>query len=306
MREAGRGRLIPLSELLERVIRDAGHHWLTNSEGNSANSISTNGNLHLSLVSTSGSRGVSAGHYSDPFFAIPLPDGNICVSDYGNHRLQVVCASGELVRTIGHQDHREGALVHPQGVAFSSHGLFVVDDMDRLQQYGSDALSPLSFRTRRFGGASQASELSHGKRFAQPATHTHLCGVAIGPSGRLYLTDRGQHRVLVLDEEGRVCFHFGQLGSEAGQLHDPRGLVVHASQVLYVRSNDEPRCTFCHRGQLPAAVHRPRLTCRCGSPTCATTGWRSSLSMGCRCAHLAVSAVLPPSFASRCASCASS
>ena len=56
-------------------------------------------------------------------------------------------------------------------------------------------------------------------------------GVALGPGGRVYVTDKGKHRVACMDEEGAFAFAFGEKGSGAGQLHDPRGIAVHAMQV---------------------------------------------------------------------------
>ena len=67
------------------------------------------------------------------FFSIPLPDGGVCLADYGADRLCVL-TSGGLQQPFGLPGRGSGELTHPLGLALTpSGGLLVADDADRVQ-----------------------------------------------------------------------------------------------------------------------------------------------------------------------------
>ena len=226
---AGSG-LVPLGKLLERTFREAGLQWppavactLTQPRG-----LESGADAYLTLLASSGGRGEASGQFSDPFFAIPLPDGNVCVSDYGNHRLQIVSARGEALQSLCHRGRRAGELTRPLGLALDSQGLFVADDADRVQKFDHDGHPLRSFwqGTRDSTGDSATERLAaEWARLRQPY------GVALGPDGRVYVSDRSKHRIAVLNKGGDFSFAFGAKGSGFGQLDEPRGIAVHAMQV---------------------------------------------------------------------------
>jgi len=65
-------------------------------------------------------------------------------------------------------------------------------------------------------------------RFQQPR------GVAVGPDGRIYLVDPGNHRVVVLSPEGEVLASFGEKGEERGQFVEPFDVDVAPDGTVWV------------------------------------------------------------------------
>jgi DNA-binding beta-propeller fold protein YncE len=59
-------------------------------------------------------------------------------------------------------------------------------------------------------------------------------GVAVGPDGRVYVSDSGAHRVLVFDQAGEEVARFGTRGLIRGSFDSPRGLVFNEAGELIV------------------------------------------------------------------------
>jgi len=70
-------------------------------------------------------------------------------------------------------------------------------------------------------------------------------GVALGPNGRIYVSDTGNNRVTVFDDDGRFLFEFGEFGVakplpgaqgtwEEGKLNFPLGIEVDENGNVYV------------------------------------------------------------------------
>jgi len=69
-------------------------------------------------------------------------------------------------------------------------------------------------------------------------------GIAIGPEGRVYVADGGNHRVQVFDAEGNFLRMWGTQGTGPGQFQEPWGLAVAPNGEVYVAD------TWNHRIQV--------------------------------------------------------
>src|SRR5690606_29955190 len=49
--------------------------------------------------------------------------------------------------------------------------------------------------------------------------------ITVGPDGRLYVADAGNHRIVVF-EDGQVVLEVGSVGAGAGQFNEPWGVAV--------------------------------------------------------------------------------
>jgi len=64
--------------------------------------------------------------------------------------------------------------------------------------------------------------------------------MAVGPKGDLYLVDGVNHRVVVVDPQGRVRFNFGSPGSGRGEMQLPLGIDI-AGRRVYVADSGNHR-----------------------------------------------------------------
>ena len=57
--------------------------------------------------------------------------------------------------------------------------------------------------------------------------------MAVGPDGRIYVLDSGNHRLQVFDEDGTFVSSWGGFGAEPGQFNEPWGIAV-GDEYIYV------------------------------------------------------------------------
>ena len=81
----------------------------------------------LTLDRSFGESGRAHGQYRLPRFITAMPDGNLCISDSVNLRLQIVTPDGEFVQSIGSPGTGPGQLRGNSGVACEGGLLFVVE-----------------------------------------------------------------------------------------------------------------------------------------------------------------------------------
>lgn len=55
--------------------------------------------------------------------------------------------------------------------------------------------------------------------------------MAVGPNGRIYVTDSGNHRIQVFSADGGFVSTWGSFGTEPGQFNEPWGIAVDATHV---------------------------------------------------------------------------
>jgi DNA-binding beta-propeller fold protein YncE len=129
--------------------------------------------------------GTGAGDLTNPGGVAVGPEGNIVVADTNNDRLVFYDRFGNRLRTWG-----EGLLRRPDGVDITWHGDIVVADT------GNDRIVFVN-RLWKLVGTFGASGTGPGS-FNGPAD------VAVDRHGRLWVTDRNNHRVQLFHLERRV------------------------------------------------------------------------------------------------------
>ncbi len=162
--------------------------------------------------------------FSGPADAGFLPDGRLVVSDSGNGRLVLLNADGSFSAEWG-----RGSLARPAGLAVAADGTVLVAD-------------PGTGRVRRFDSAGRlGADLGPP---GSPLTLHEPMDVALAPDGRVYVSDRAEHVVLVLGPDGRVQGAIGERGvsgSDLGHLKWPVGLAVDAVGRLIVADSGNER-----------------------------------------------------------------
>ena len=133
--------------------------------------------------------------------------------------------AGKLLISLGKLGSGPGELRDPSGVALLStptgNHLFVADTgnhrisvfdpyrQEHLAHYGS------------FG--SELGQLNRPTDVVVVPTHTDASD---GETARIVVSDTGNHRVAVFDEEGNALATFGKLGNGRGELREPAGMAV--------------------------------------------------------------------------------
>jgi DNA-binding beta-propeller fold protein YncE len=147
---------------------------------------------------------------------------NIYVGDSGLARVLVFGPDLAQKRTIG----RETELVAPSGLAIDdSRGRLYVVDARRHALLVYDLASGRLLRTV-------------GKRGAGPGEFNFPTAVAVGPDGRVYVSDTMNYRVEVFGANLDFVSTFGSLGVRPGQFRRPKGIAVDADSVVYVVDSD--------------------------------------------------------------------
>lgn len=173
--------------------------------------------------------------------------GAVYVADPENQLIRKVSSAG-VVTTLAGQAGRKGSadgagtgalFNYPHGLAVGADGNVYVAD---TENHTIRRISPAGEVTTLAGSAGQkgaADGLGSAARFFNPS------GIAVDPSGTLYVTDNGNHAVRKITAEGQVTTLAGQLaqrgsadGAGAAARFDwPIGIAVDAHGVVCVADN---------------------------------------------------------------------
>lgn len=153
-------------------------------------------------------------------------DGNIYITDYGNHEVKVFDEDGEFLNKFN-KVGPDGVLESPVGIAVSN-GKIYVSDIMRSQLYEFDA-----------DGNFQRSLIT--PKIKGQLIGITPCGVTLGQNGDIYLTDILNHRVVVLDSDGELKMKLGVAGDKEGALAYPNDLAVNNKGKVFVSDSNNFR-----------------------------------------------------------------
>jgi len=157
----------------------------------------------VSTVAGSGKKGYQDGagaqaRFNHPGGIAADKEGNIYVADYGNHRIRVISAEGN-VKTLagsGKQGSTDGAALaaefsFPQGLAVDplSGDVLVAD-------YGNESIRMVSLKTGLVSTVAGTDE--PGFDDGDKASFNQPRGVACDAKGNIYVADRGNHAVRII------------------------------------------------------------------------------------------------------------
>lgn len=145
-----------------------------------------------------------------------------------------------LYDRIGNGSGR-GQFDQPRGIAVSADGerIYVVDMGNaRVEQF--DAVGAF---IDEWGGASDPDV-----SFERTDIGLGPTGIATGPNGLVYVADTWNHRVVVLDNTGRMVHEFGAFADtadapdasiESGSFFGPRAIAIHNDEIFVVDTGNE-------------------------------------------------------------------
>jgi len=159
------------------------------------------------------------GTFIDPSGIDVSADGTVAVVDRGNRRVQIFGPNGAFWSAFGREGTGPGELAAPRDIAVGDDRLFVTDP-------GTRSVIVLT----RAG-----TEIGRITGLADP------WGVAIGPGGRVFVTDRARHEIAVFDPAGTRLATYGRAGNRHGEFRRPQGIDVAADGTIYVADTGNNR-----------------------------------------------------------------
>ena len=101
-----------------------------------------------------------------------------------------------------------------------------------------------------------------------PAGVDQPSDIAVGPSGRIYLVDGVNNRIVVTDADGKLQFTFGRSGGKAGELKHPLGIDISKKGRVFIADTGnhrvqvfDPRGKFLYMFPATTTAWIPNLPC---------------------------------------------
>ena len=153
------------------------------------------------------------------------PDGRVYVAEGRANRVTVLSADGSIAQSWGRPGANDGEFAEPWGLAVAPSGeVYVADTWNhRVQRF-----SPDGQHLATWGGLAD----TRGAVDASPGRFWGPRDVAIGPDGLVYVSDTGNKRIQVFDQDGRFVRAFGGEGSEPGRFNEPVGIAFQGNSLL--------------------------------------------------------------------------
>ena len=151
-------------------------------------------------------------------------EGLIVVAENQKHCISVFDRDGHKLRPFGHQGSGQSKLSYPRGVALCSDNSVLVTANHCVKKYSLDGKFMASVGTE---GSGQL-------KFNQPS------GTA-NSNKRVYICDRGNDRIQVLNEDLTYHSSFGSSGSDPGQLNFPKDIAIDSSGKMFVADYNNHR-----------------------------------------------------------------
>ncbi|KAL5263300.1 hypothetical protein ACHWQZ_G008623 [Mnemiopsis leidyi] len=190
-----------------------------------------------------GREGIEHGQFRGPVgIDVDKLRGDIAISDFENHRIQLLDKNEEFRGVFGSKGSDSGCMKGPNDVKCDRDGRFVVADTfnHRISWYDSkmEHLQSIGRKGNKAG------------EFDRPRS------LAITSEGNIVVADTGNQRVQVFDEAGKFIRSFGKEGRLEGELSEPRAIaftpattVGEAGNLLVAEMENQRVTMFSDDGQ---------------------------------------------------------
>lgn len=193
----------------------------------------------VSIISKNGEKKilVRSASASTQFAGIANIEGNVLITDHGNHCIQQCSSTGRLLRTVGREGSGPLRFRNPTGISIHplTHKAYIVDSANhRIQILNSDLTLFACFGEEGCGNG----------EFESPYD------TAIDREGNVYVADCNNHRIQVFTTNGDYLRQFGRRGEGEGELNQPVSISINQQQnVVYVGEQGNNRVSiFSTRG----------------------------------------------------------
>lgn len=212
------------------AIDTAGNIYIADTSNDRVQVYKTSDGSHVATMGAFREGGSGNSQFACPAgVAINPVNGDILVVDKCNQRVQVFNSDRTYKTTIGVPGETGSDATHlnnPWGVAVSQNGTIYIADAEnfRVQKCTLAGVTPTCTTFLGEVGVSDAQ-----------FNHMHPMSVAVDASGRVYVADDWNTRVLVYNSAGAFLTSIsGSWGQNHGQLVSPYGIAVDSSGNVYI------------------------------------------------------------------------
>ncbi|MCY1021116.1 DUF6265 family protein [Pyxidicoccus sp. MSG2] len=225
------------------VIADSGNNRIQVTAGAPENMRELPGKFRF----TFGRRGTGKGEFEEPSGVAVDQDGNIYVSDAGNHRIQKFDDQGRFLATWGARGRKTGEFDRPMGLAVdrANKWLYVTDtDNGRVQKFD-------------LGGKFLHAWGDSGVKLGQMYRPK---GITVDPrSSNVYVVDSNNHRIQKFTSDGASLGIFGRNGTADGELWFPFGVAVDEKGQIFITDSENGRIQMFQENHKVAELYTQRV-----------------------------------------------
>ena len=159
---------------------------------------------------------------SNPFDVAVDDNGDVYVSVYGYHCIEVYNRSGNRIRTIGtagSNGRGKGQFYSPSAIAIQGSMLYVVEHSNHRVQ----KLTTLGEFISEFGTYGSGEGQLNSPR-----------GICLDANGRVFVSECGNNRISVFEVDGTFVYHISGSTTNGSNLNGPWGLAFDCSGNLHV------------------------------------------------------------------------
>jgi DNA-binding beta-propeller fold protein YncE len=152
-----------------------------------------------------GKRGNGPGEFNFPVGIVVSRDGSVLVTDFYNARVQRFNSDGKFLSSFAVLPNPGGLAEDRDGNLYITH--FSAMKLDELRKPDRVSVVDRHGKLLRQWGATGSGD----GQFDYPG------GIAVSPTGQVYVADQTNRRVQVFDSEGKFLFKWGEYGTAHGQ-----------------------------------------------------------------------------------------
>jgi DNA-binding beta-propeller fold protein YncE len=184
--------------------------------------------------------------------------GQIFVTDRVKKSIRLFSTDGQYRKIWATQTLIDGLTVSPYGVAVDKSGSIYVTDVSYHRIVRFDAEGNVSETWR-----------SYSKKEAYPLNlFKNPTGIAVDNSGRVYICDTGNNRILIINAKGEIVQNLGATGKSPAKFLRPTGIAVDNAGAIYVADQGNCRIQiFSSQGIFLREIGKRLGTTELKSPT---------------------------------------
>jgi len=174
--------------------------------------------------------GQDNGQFNSPRGIAIAPDGSIFIADTGNNRIEHFSSAGNFITSWGpladgaKSPAPAGMFNEPWDLAVSPDGkwVFVADTWNhRIQKFSENGDPITTWGVPSYGQG-------------EPLGFWGPRGITVDSFGHVFVSDTGNKRIVITDEDGNFLGQFGSAGMAPGQFDEPVGIAFDQNGQLFV------------------------------------------------------------------------